>query len=423
MLVRNLAVWAILAVSIGSADASGWIQPKSLETRFVSYVHPDPLADGNALLEGRLTFEGRTAIRPGLESYVFASVWGDNRSLSSGVVNQLHDRAVRRPNVNADEAYLNFYFDHWDARLGKQKISWGRADGMNPTDVFGSFDYADLLAPDRLGTVGLRLFGYGRAGRAVELVYVPFYSPSRAGRINTRWRPRLENGQPAIGTDIRFPNSAASNAGYGVKISVPLRGWEVSAGYARTIDDVAGGERLGGFLVRPMFLKKRMVGFDASRTLDQSQWEVHAEAAYHSTPSGNDDDYVQAVVGARRTFPDIYRTTDLDLTVELAGEHVFSRRQNESVILQNLIQRPFPGSLLLNANWDLTEFVSWSLKGAYTFRSADAYLFSTELAWRATDLLDLRAGFDALSGNGSRTNAAAYEENDRWRLEATIYFR
>ncbi len=417
----------VLLLSGGTAWAETWIRMKSFDSRFVSYIHADPLGTWNGMAEGHLILEGRKAVGSGVQAFVSASVWGDNRSLSSGVVDQFHDRAARRPNLNADEAYLDFYSDQIDLRIGKQKISWGKADGLNPTDVFGAFDYADLLDPERIGIVGLRAFVYSdrlHSEQSIEFVCLPLYSPSRAGRVTTRWRPLLEDGVPAAAVDVRFPKNTLANTDYGIKISRQLHEWDMSVMYARTIDDVAGGERIGGpLLVRPLFLKKRTIGFDASRTVDEARWETHLEAAYTSTPSGNDDDFVQLVAGGRRTFVDVYRSVDLDLTLEWAGEHVNSRRQNPSVIVQNLIQRPFPGAVLADAKWELTDFMTWTLKAAWIYRGLDAYAITHTLAWRVSDLLELRAGFDALAGKGTRKAPAAYEENDRWWIESKIFFR
>ncbi|MBI4179868.1 hypothetical protein HY522_10660 [bacterium] len=416
-------VCVLVIAGFGPPPAAAWVRAKFFESRFVSYLHADPAADGNALMEGRLAFEGRREMARGVEMFVAPEVVGDQRSLSAGILSQVHDRMARRPNVNVAEAYLDVYGKQVDLRIGKQKISWGNAVGLNPTDVFGAFDYADLLDPQRLGQVGFRGYWYPkRAGvSSVEFVFLPVYSPSRAGRVNTRWRTLLDGTVP-VPLDVRFPANTAANAGYGLRLALPLSGWDVSASYARVVDDVAGGARAGGLFVTPLFLNKRTVGLDAARLVDEGRWEVHVEAAYTSTPSGYDDDYLLAVAGGRRSYTDFYKTWDLDLTLEWSGEHVYSTRRSPGTILQTLVQRPAPGSVLADARIDLSEFTSLRIAGVYTSRGPDAFLVSTELAWKATDLLELRAGFDALSGDGGGTNASSYEENDRWRLEATIHF-
>ncbi len=418
-----LLLWCLL---IFRGDAAAWIHAKSLETRFVSYIHADPggREDANGLVEGRLMLEGRKKISPGREIVLETEVWVDQRSLSAGWVNQLHDRLARRPNFNVVEAYLQAAIGRWDVRLGKEKISWGRSDGLNPTDVLSAFDYADLLEPRRLGIVGIRAFYYplSNAAAAAEFVVQPWVSPSRSGRFHTRWRPVLEDGTTAVPVDVRFPLAVPASANYAVKISEQAEHTDWSLMYARTVDDVAGSEQVVGSIVKPLFLKKRTVGFDLSRTVDQAQWEVHLEMAHTSTPAGQDDDYTQIVAGGRRSFPDAYRRMDVDLTIEWAGEIVHSRRANPARIGRNLVQRPFPGSILLDASLGVTEFVSCRINGAYTYRGRDAYVVTGEVSWRVSDALDLRTGIDAISGKGRRTPQDLYEENDRWRLEAVFYF-
>ena len=51
-------------------------------------------------------------------------------------------------NTQLTESYLAFHQGNWDGRVGKQIIAWGRADGINPTDVISPRDYTVLLPFD-----------------------------------------------------------------------------------------------------------------------------------------------------------------------------------------------------------------------------------------------------------------------------------
>jgi hypothetical protein len=51
-------------------------------------------------------------------------------------------------NAQLTEGYLSLQRGRWDWRLGKQVIAWGRADGLNPTDVVTPRDYTVLLPFD-----------------------------------------------------------------------------------------------------------------------------------------------------------------------------------------------------------------------------------------------------------------------------------
>ena len=61
------------------------------------------------------------------------------------------------------EAYVDLRLGRLDMRAGRQIIAWGRADGINPTDILSGQQFA-LLVPDdadrRLGTTSMRASYY-----------------------------------------------------------------------------------------------------------------------------------------------------------------------------------------------------------------------------------------------------------------------
>ena len=77
--------------------------------------------------------------------------------------------ALRGPLSDGDatgelrEAYVDLRLGKLDLRAGRQIIAWGRADGINPTDILSGQDFG-LLAPDdadrRLGTTAARASYY-----------------------------------------------------------------------------------------------------------------------------------------------------------------------------------------------------------------------------------------------------------------------
>lgn len=67
----------------------------------------------------------------------------------------LNARAGWQDNLAADsgsqrwrEAYVDWTKDAWSIRLGRQLISWGRADGINPTDKLAPKDFTLLSVDD-----------------------------------------------------------------------------------------------------------------------------------------------------------------------------------------------------------------------------------------------------------------------------------
>jgi hypothetical protein len=94
------------------------------------------------------------------------------------------------PGVGVREAYLEYYTDFVDLRIGKQIIIWGKADGISITDIVSPKDLSNFLIPEfdelRLGVLAARANAY--VGPAVvQLVYIPRFTPSVLPQPGTIW--------------------------------------------------------------------------------------------------------------------------------------------------------------------------------------------------------------------------------------------
>jgi len=66
----------------------------------------------------------------------------------TNVNNLFNVNSINPIEIYVDEAYIKvqkFIFDNVDLALGKQRISWGKADKINPTDVLNPLDMFDVL--------------------------------------------------------------------------------------------------------------------------------------------------------------------------------------------------------------------------------------------------------------------------------------
>ncbi len=79
------------------------------------------------------------------------------------------------------EAYANIYLGSVDLRLGKQIVTWGRADATNPTDNLTPKDFTLLSAKDeeerRTGSVAAKANFY-RGTYTLSLLWIPIFNPS-----------------------------------------------------------------------------------------------------------------------------------------------------------------------------------------------------------------------------------------------------
>ncbi len=68
----------------------------------------------------------------------------------------------------------NFLVGPLDVTIGKQRIPWGTADGLNPTDRFNAFDLSDLTDfTARVPTWAARLEYYAPGDLRLDAVWAP----------------------------------------------------------------------------------------------------------------------------------------------------------------------------------------------------------------------------------------------------------
>jgi hypothetical protein len=73
------------------------------------------------------------------------------------------------------EIFISAFLGPLDVTLGRQIISWGTADGINPTDNINPRDISNFLSPDKLPVSLLRLNAYPAYFMDIEAVFVPTY--------------------------------------------------------------------------------------------------------------------------------------------------------------------------------------------------------------------------------------------------------
>ncbi len=80
------------------------------------------------------------------------------------------------------EGLFIFRFDNSDLSAGKQIITWGRADGVNPTDNLSPKDYTLLLPEDsdrKTGVSSLKYDYYLSPDMTATFFYTPFFEPNK----------------------------------------------------------------------------------------------------------------------------------------------------------------------------------------------------------------------------------------------------
>ena len=98
--------------------------------------------------------------------------------------------ALNRTNIfDLQELYLDFYSEYFDARLGKQVLAWGKADEINPTDIFNPQDlsiFSEDKSLRKIGVLNLKT-DIKVSDFFLECNWKPFFEGSRLPATNSPW--------------------------------------------------------------------------------------------------------------------------------------------------------------------------------------------------------------------------------------------
>jgi hypothetical protein len=245
--------------------------------------------------------------------------------------------------------------------LGRQFIRWGKADILNPTDRFAPRDYMDVVVTDFLAVAGARV-AYERKGRSIDLVWVPFFTPSRLPVAGGRWsfaEPATDLVATADG-GAEYPKGSQ----FGARWSQTMPGFEYSLSF------YDGYNHLPLFDARftpvppevsvvQVFPKIRMYGGDAAWPL---RWfTLKGEAGYFTSPDPRADEYGLYVVQAERQVGEWFFVggyagevvtkqraapgfaPDRGLTNSFLGRASFTIDVNRSLAFQGVVRRSGDG--------------------------------------------------------------------------------
>jgi len=100
----------------------------------------------------------------------------------------LYNKGILDPyDIEIREAYVQvngFLFKNLDMKLGRQRIAWGTADKLNPTDNLNPYDFEDMLDFGRhRGSDALSLDYWLNEKFSMHGVFIPFYQPSNIAAL------------------------------------------------------------------------------------------------------------------------------------------------------------------------------------------------------------------------------------------------
>jgi hypothetical protein len=166
---------------------------------------------------------------------------------------ELQDAGRHFPNsVTVWEAFAHvpeFLVEPLDLTIGKQRIQWGTADGLNPTDRFNAYDLSDLTDfTARLPVWAVRVEYYATPGWKLEGVWTPTaHGPLLPREMEDLFAAGVGSPSGSIRSwqgHFEPPSRAFRNSQLGLKGAGRLTGLDVAVSYFRGHDAVPAMRRV-----------------------------------------------------------------------------------------------------------------------------------------------------------------------------------
>jgi hypothetical protein len=343
---RAVVVLVLLMAVAGPAVAQDFTYRGFSELRVTAYPQVTSADSDRLAVEGHARFE--PAYKPvewltlvaSLEARVDNLSQVDRRwRLDAG------DRGVQRPALSVRQASATLRKGSVTADIGKQFIRWGKADILTPTDRLAPKDFLEVTDGEFLAVTGVRL-EYQTGPHAIDVAWVPVFTPSRIPLLDRRWAAIPATPAPVVFTQsATFPDRSQ----YGLRWGYSGSGYELSLSYFdgfNHLPEIAAIPMLGLPIVevRRTYPSLRTAGADAA--VPFPWFTVKGETAFLRTASAAADDVLMYVIQLER------QTGELSLVGGYAGEVVTTARSSFSFAPDRGLARAFLGraSYTIDAN-------------------------------------------------------------------------
>jgi hypothetical protein len=273
-----------------------------IENRTVVYPQTAPNDSGRVVDELLFREEASYKFAPWFTvSGSFDARTDSHRQTARDGVVDADDRSIQRPAFSVRRLSATIHRGKVTAEIGRQLIRWGKTDILNPTDRFAPRDYlSSIVDTDFLGVSAARVT-YESGGDTVDLIWQPWFTPSRTPLLNQRWTalPPEATGVSVIDAGARYPGGSQVGARWNHIGS----GYEYSLcffdGYQNLPSfDAALGPALSSVTLTRMYPDLRLYGGDAAVPL---RWlTVKGEAAYFTSSTPGAEEYALYVIQLER---------------------------------------------------------------------------------------------------------------------------
>ncbi|MGH9145993.1 MAG: hypothetical protein ACRD1Q_04745 [Vicinamibacterales bacterium] len=338
MIARASWIAATLLLAHSTALAQVVSHRGFIQARSVLYPQEAINDDRQVLVEGLFRYEPTLRVAPWLRAFGGIDLRTDSWDQTDGEWQpDFRDRGILRPTVSIRRLSANINRGGLNLDLGKQFIRWGKTDILVPTDRFAPRDFIEVTNDEFLAVTGARLV-YEASRHTFDLIWIPWFTPSRVPLPAGRWFPVPE--VPDLPSVTSGAADFPSGSQLGARWSVVTDRYEFSLSiydgfnHLPTVDPEFRVDPVHVELVR-VYPDMRMYGGDGVIPL---RWfTVKGEAGYFENPDQRTDEYVLYVVQVER------QTGEWVLVGGYAGEAITERRTSLSFAPDRGLTHAFVG--------------------------------------------------------------------------------
>ena len=336
---------------------------------------------------------------------------GNSSALAKGSIS--YDALTNSVDFSLGELWADYTSSFWGIRIGRQKVAWGKADGIDITNVVCPSDISSLAAmtsdDSKLPIDAIR-FSFSGNQFTADAFWIPFFTPA------------VLPSEKIAGVPIEKPELAIWNGEYGLKLSgyfsmfdvslYGFYGWEDTPFVNYKIDMTNPSSVIPSAKYKHM----AMVGLDAAIPVGPTV--LRSEAAFF--PKRNFQKDAQTIVkenmtGTAETTKELNQLNALigldwmpngwTLTAQYFCDYVFGN-------LDNLDRKDAytHGATLSISKSLLNETMDLSLAGVVNFNAFDS-LINPSLSYSLSDQINLETGaFILLPGPDEDGTYGAYKD-------------
>jgi hypothetical protein len=296
-MTRLFAAMFVLAC----APAQTFTSRGFIESDSTFYPQTAPNDSSHAVSEMHVRYEASWQPRPWIKlAGAFDARTDTHRQVERNWRLDVDDRSILRPAFSARRFSVIVTRGGLTLEAGRQLIRWGKADILNPTDRFAPKDFLNVVNTDFLGVNAARLT-YERGDNTLDLVWQPWFTPSRTPLLNQRWTvlPEAAAAIPIRDDGARYPGRSQ----FGARWNHIARGYEYSLSYFDGFNHLplfAAPVEMPIFAVavQRYYPRLRLVGADGAFP---TRWvTIKGEAAYFMTAHRQTDEYLLYVIQLER---------------------------------------------------------------------------------------------------------------------------